>query len=177
MNARLGLYEKTEPENRGEDIIEITENDFEPNEVMKNLRGPGVGGIVSFIGTVRDFSEIRDGDGQISRIAVKQLNYECYKDMAQKKMAEIREHAMTNFEIDNMHIIHRVGEFKPADQIVMIAVAAAHRKEAFRACEYAIDELKKTVPIWKKEGTISGEHWVGSEKNKGDEKGKELVMK
>ena len=158
-------------------IIEIIDSDFEPSKVIKTLKSSGVGGIVSFIGTVRDFSEIRDEDGQVSRVAVKQLNYECYKDMAQKKMAEIREHALANFEIDNMHIIHRVGEFKPADQIVMIAVAAAHRKEAFRACEYAIDELKKTVPIWKKEGTISGEYWVGSEKNKGDEKGEELVMK
>ena len=78
-------------------------------------------------------------------------------------MAEIREQALANFEIDDMHIIHRVGEFKPSDHIVMIAVAAAHRKEAFRACEYAIDELKKKVPIWKKEITISGEHWVGFE--------------
>jgi molybdopterin synthase catalytic subunit len=148
-------------------IIEITEVDFEPNVVINRLRGPGVGGIVSFIGTVRDFSEVRDEKGQVSRVAVKQLNYECYRDMAHKKMTEIREHALANFEIDEMHIIHKVGEIKPSDNIVMIAVSAAHRKESFRACEYAIDELKKTVPIWKKEITVSGEHWVGFEDNKG----------
>lgn len=158
-------------------MIEISEKDFEPSEVIKNLRDPGVGGIVSFIGTVRDFSEARDEDGQVSHDAVKQLDYECYKDMAQKKMAEIREYALTNFNITDMHMIHRIGELKPLDQIVMIAVAAAHRKEAFRACEYAIDELKKTVPIWKKEVTNSGEHWVGSEENNGQGKAKEVVKK
>lgn len=119
---------------------------------------------MSFIGTVRDFSEVRDEEGQVSRVAVKQLNYECYNEMAQKKMAEIREHAMANYNIIDIHMIHRMGELKPSDQILMIAVSAAHRKEAFRACEYVIDELKKIVPIWKKEITVSGEHWVGSEK-------------
>lgn len=125
-----------------------------------------MGGIVSFIGTVRDFAEVRDSVGQVSRVAVKQLNYECYKDMALKEMKIIRDRAITNFDIDDMHMIHRVGEFKPTDQVVMIAVSAAHRKEAFRACEYAIDELKKVVPIWKKEITTLGEQWIGSEEDK-----------
>jgi molybdopterin synthase catalytic subunit len=123
---------------------------------------------VTFIGTVRDFSEVPDEEGQVSQVGVKQLNYECYKDMALRELDDIRKKALTSFNIDDMHIIHRVGEFKPADQIVMIAVSAAHRKEAFRACEYAIDELKKNVPIWKKEITVSGEHWVGSEDEYGE---------
>jgi molybdopterin synthase catalytic subunit len=127
-----------------------------------------VGGIVSFIGTVRDFSEVQNEVGQVVQVEVKQLKYECYRDMALKKMDEIREQALKYFEIEDMHIIHRTGELKPSDQIVLIAVSAAHRKEAFRACEYAIDELKKTVPIWKKEITYSGEYWVGSEKDRGE---------
>ena len=95
---------------------------------------------------------------------MKQLNYECYRDMALKEMSRIKNRAMANFEINDMHMIHRIGLLKPSEKIVMIAVSAAHRKEAFRACAFAIDELKKSVPIWKKEITVSGEHWVGSEK-------------
>ena len=119
---------------------------------------------MSFTGTVRDFSESRDDGVTVTRVAVKQLNYVCYKDMALKEMTEIKDKAMANFEINEVHIIHRIGELKPTEKIVMIAVSAAHRKEAFRACEFVIDELKKTVPIWKKEITVSGERWVGSEK-------------
>ena len=105
-----------------------------------------------------------DDGGKVTRVAVKQLDYECYRDMALKEMSEIKDKAMTEFEINDVHMIHRIVELKPSEKIVMIAVSAAHRKEAFRACEFVIDELKKSVPIWKKEITVSGEHWVGSEK-------------
>lgn len=123
-----------------------------------------MGGIVSFVGTVRDFTDYQDDDGHSCRIEVTQLEYECYRDMALREMAAIRERALASFDIGEMHMIHRTGDMRPGDQIVMIAVSAAHRKEAFRACEYAIDELKKSVPIWKKESTVTGEYWVGSER-------------
>ena len=118
---------------------------------------------MSFIGTVRDFSEVKGENGLTTHVPVQYLQYECYKDMAMAKMEEIRDQAMNSYEIDNMLIIHRMGKLDPSDRIVMIAVSAAHRKDAFGACQYAIDELKRSVPIWKKEFTPLGECWVGAD--------------
>jgi molybdopterin synthase catalytic subunit len=83
-----------------------------------------------------------------------------------EKMAQIREQALASYNINDMHLIHRTGVLKPSEKIVMIAVSAVHRKDAFIACEFAIEELKKSVPIWKKELTSKGELWVGEEKGK-----------
>ena len=146
-------------------MIEITEKDFNAEEIIQNLRKNDVGAIVSFIGTVRDFTEIVRKSGQNERVEVEQLEYESYKDMALEKMGEIRDHVLANYDIKDIRMIHRMGILKPSDQIVMIVVSAAHRKDAFKACEYAIDELKKSVPIWKKEVTSKNEYWVGEEKD------------
>lgn len=146
-------------------MIEITEQDFDAKEIIQNLRKEDVGAIVTFIGTVRDFTEMVGKSGQSERVDVKQLVYESYKDMALEKMTHIRDHVFANYDIRDIHIIHRTGILKPSEQIVMIAVSAAHRKDAFKACEYAIDELKKSVPIWKKEVTSKNEYWVGEEKD------------
>ncbi len=143
-------------------MIEITEQDIDPEKVISNLRRENVGAIVSFIGTVRGFA---DRPGEDNQVEVKELQYECYKDMALEKMEEIRVHALNNYEIYKMHILHRTGVLKPKDQIVLVAVSAPHRKDAFMACEFAIEELKKSVPIWKKEVTKEREYWVGSEGN------------
>jgi len=145
-------------------LIEFTEQDFDADEVIQSLRKEGVGAIVTFIGTVRDFSEVEGNKAQRERVKVKQLIYECYKDMALDKMAKIRDYVIVNYDINDMCIVHRTGSLKPSEQIVMIAVSAVHRKDAFKACEFAIDELKKSVPIWKKELTSKGEHWIGEEK-------------
>lgn len=144
-------------------MIEITEKDFDAKNVVQNLRDKGAGAIVTFIGTVRGFSRKSEADGQNKSVGVKQLIYECYKDMALKKMEQIRDYSLANYDIIDMHIIHRTGVLKPTEQIVMIATSAAHRKDAFAACEYAIDEIKKSVPIWKKEVTTEGEYWVGDD--------------
>ncbi len=148
-------------------MIEITEKDFDAKEIIQNLRNNDVGTIVSFIGTVRDFTEEIGKSGQNERVEVKQLEYESYKDMALEKMAQIRDLAKAKYDIRDMYMVHRIGKLKPSEQIVMIAVSAAHRKDAFNACEYAIDELKKCVPIWKKEVTSKNEYWVGQEKEVG----------
>ncbi len=148
-------------------MIEITEKDFDAKEIIQNLRNNDVGTIVSFIGTVRDFTEEIGKSGQNERVEVKQLEYESYKDMALEKMAQIRDLAKAKYDIRDMYMVHRIGKLKPSEQIVMIAVSAAHRKDAFNACEYAIDELKKSVPIWKKEVTSKNEYWVGQEKEVG----------
>ncbi len=149
-------------------MIEITEEDFDPNSIISDLRKERIGAIVTFLGTVRGFKEVSLADQKNRRVEVKHLIYESYKDMALKKMEEIREYSLAHHDIHNMHIVHRVGTLKPAEQIVLIAVAAAHRKDAFTACQYAIEELKKSVPIWKKEVTSKSEHWIGHESQSGD---------
>jgi molybdopterin synthase catalytic subunit len=143
-------------------LIEITTSDFDPNQVIARLKTEKVGAIVSFIGTVRDFTEIPQPYGN-KKMDVKELIYESYDDMARKKMKQIKDEAKTKYKIDEMTIIHRKGAFKPSDQVVIVACSAAHRKDAFLACEYAIDELKKIVPIWKKEVGHEGEYWVEQE--------------
>ncbi len=149
-------------------MITITEQNFDCGDIIQGLRSENAGAIVTFIGTVRGFAETLGKDGQNERVEVKQLIYESYKDMALEKMTRIRDFATVNFNISDMHMIHRTGTLKPAEQIVMIAVSAAHRKDAFKACEYAIEELKKSVPIWKKEVTSGKDYWVGAEKEKAD---------
>ena len=111
------------------------------------------GGVVTFIGIVRDLSHDKD----ISRI---ELTH--YSGMAAKQLEKLRLQAMEKFSIINLTIVHRVGELLPSDNIVCIVAAAMHRGDAFDACRYAIDELKKMVPIWKKEFTPDGESWVES---------------
>jgi molybdopterin synthase catalytic subunit len=148
-------------------LIEITEQNFDINKVVGQLSREGVGAIVTFIGTVRDFTDIDDLDGEKRRVDVRELKYESYDDMAIQKMREIRDYALEKFGINEMAVIHRKGTLKPSENIVIVAVSAAHRKDAFIACDYAISELKKIVPIWKKEVGPNGEYWVGEEKEEG----------
>ncbi len=141
-------------------MIEITEKDFDTGEILQSLRNGHIGALVTFIGTVRGFTTAVGEKDRTENVDVKELSYECYKEMALGKMAQIRNHSLANYNINDMHLVHRMGVLKPTEQIVMIAVSAAHRKDAFRACEYAIDEMKKCVPIWKKEVTPDMEYWV-----------------
>ena len=148
-------------------MIEITTQDFDINHVVGKLSREGVGAIVTFIGTVRDFTDIPDKDGEKKKVNVRELVYESYDDMAVQKISEIRDYALENFGINDMAVIHRKGVLKPSENIAIIACSAAHRKDAFSACEYAISELKKIVPIWKKEVSAHGEYWVEEEKEVG----------
>ncbi len=110
-----------------------------------------IGGIVSFLGTVRDFSRGKD---------VEKLEFEYYPGMAEKKLEEIRQLAKEKFDVIEISVIHRYGELGIGENIVLIVAAAEHRADAFKACRYVIDELKKHVPIWKKEHTSEGEVWI-----------------
>ncbi len=112
---------------------------------------PSIGGIVTFLGTTRDCS---------SRKKVSQLDFEHYPGMAEKKLSEIRERANKEHGALDVTIIHRVGTLPVGENIVLIACAAGHREEAFRACRFCIDELKRITPIWKKETSADGEVWV-----------------
>jgi molybdopterin converting factor subunit 1 len=112
---------------------------------------PSIGGIVTFLGTTRDISREK---------AVSKLEFEHYPGMAEKKLAEIRDRALRDFGVIDITIIHRVGTLPVGENIVLIVVAAIHRDEAFKACRFCIDELKRITPIWKKETTPEGEVWV-----------------
>jgi molybdopterin synthase catalytic subunit len=110
-----------------------------------------IGAIVTFLGTTRDISRGK-------RVA--KLEFEHYPGMAEKKLAEIRERAIEDYGVIDVVIIHRIGTVPVGEDIVLIAVAAGHRDEAFKACRFCIDELKRITPIWKKETTPEGEVWV-----------------
>ena len=133
--------------------IKIQEEDFSVEKEIEKVKATSkrVGGIVTFLGTARDFSRGKE---------IKKLVFEHYQDMAIEKLKEIREKALEKFDIIEVSIIHRTGEIEIGENIVLIVVAAKHRKDAFLACTWLIDELKKVVPIWKKEITAEGEIWV-----------------
>ncbi|MBI5253958.1 MAG: molybdenum cofactor biosynthesis protein MoaE [Euryarchaeota archaeon] len=134
-------------------MIKIQKEDFSVEEEIKKVKAKSarIGGIVAFLGTAREFSRGKD---------IKKLQYEHYAGMAHKKLEELRERALKNFDVLEVAIIHRTGEIKIGENIVLIIAAAEHRREAFKACEWCIDELKRAVPIWKKEVTSDGEVWV-----------------
>lgn len=110
-----------------------------------------VGAVASFIGQVRDLNE---GD------QVASMTLEHYPGMTEKALESIVAQAMQRWDIFDALVIHRIGELKPTDQIVLVVVSGAHRGEAFAACQFIIDYLKTEAPFWKKEQTPAGERWV-----------------
>ena len=132
-------------------MIRVTYDDFSVDDELRRLRVPAVGGVVTFVGIVR-----AESGGE----PIKAMDIEVYPDMAEKQLVTIREEALKKFKVEEVLIVHRYGDLRIGDNIVLIAVSAGHRKAAFDACEYVIDELKKRVPIWKREHTPSGTHWV-----------------
>jgi molybdopterin synthase catalytic subunit len=134
-------------------MIKIQKADFNIEEEILALRKPflNAGAAVVFLGTARDFSKGKE---------IKGLEFEYYPGMAEKSLEGLREKVLNKFDILDAGIIHRFGKIEIADNIVLIIVVSQHRKEAFKACEFCIDELKKTVPIWKKEVTADGDVWV-----------------
>ena len=127
--------------------------DFDIGAEIAAFRGadPGIGAIASFIGLVRD---VNDGD------AVAGMTLEHYPGMTEKALAGILAEAKSRWDIVDALVIHRVGELKPLDQIVLVVVAGAHRGAAFAACEFIMDYLKTQAPFWKKEQTAQGARWV-----------------
>ena len=135
--------------------IRVQTEDFDLGAEMTALRAGNskIGGIAAFVGLVRD---VNDGAG------VNTLTLEHYPAMTQKALAGIVEQAMMRWEVIDATVIHRVGKLNPADQIVLVLVASAHRGDAFQACEYIMDFLKTQAPFWKKESTAGGAHWVSA---------------
>jgi molybdopterin synthase catalytic subunit len=92
--------------------------------------------------------------------AVKTLTLEHYPGMTEKALAAIVDEAKSRWDVYDALVVHRIGELKPTDQIVLVAVTSAHRGDAFAACEFIMDYLKTRAPFWKKEHTPAGERWV-----------------
>lgn len=117
------------------------------------VQAPDAGGTVMFIGTVRNRTQTRP---------VVRLEFEAYAPMAISEMQKIAEQALERFAVRKIAIHHRTGVLDIGDIPVVIAVSATHRAAAFDACQYCIDTLKQTVPIWKKEVFQDGETWVAA---------------
>jgi molybdopterin synthase catalytic subunit len=133
--------------------VRVQEADFDVGVELAALRQGNrqIGAVASFVGLVRDNN---DGAG------VSEMNLEHYPGMTEKALGEIVEEACRRWAIIDALVIHRVGRLLPSDQIVLVAVAGAHRGEAFAACEFIMDYLKTRAPFWKREVTPSGTHWV-----------------
>lgn len=137
----------------GSPMVRIQKEDFSVDEEINRVKATSgnVGGIVVFLGTGRGTSRGR---------SIRKLDFEHYPGMAEKKLNEIREQALKDFDIIEVNIVHRISEISIGENIVLIVVGAAHRADAFKACKWCIDELKRITPIWKKETTPDGEIWV-----------------
>ncbi len=133
-------------------LIKIDSN-VTVQEALDFVETPDCGGVVVFSGNVRNNTKGRK---------VNKLFFECYEPMALLEMEKIADDAVEKFALKKIAMLHIVGEKQPGEVVVVIAVAAPHRAAAFDACEYAIDTLKETVPIWKKEYFEDGEVWVAA---------------
>ena len=128
-------------------MIKITEEDFKIDELIGKAKHPDAGAVVTFLGIVRD-----------DRIVGMEI--EAYMKRALQELGRIRDEALGKFNLTSLDIIHRTGKLAVSDNILLIVCGAPHRKDAFVACEYVIDELKERVPIWKKELAEGGGRWV-----------------
>ncbi len=131
--------------------VQTTDFDVGAEIAVMRLSSANIGALVSFVGQVRDFN---DGDNVTS------MFLEHYPGMTEKVLSEIIAQAKAGWSIADATIIHRVGELKPQDQIVLVLVSSAHRQDAFAACEFMMDQLKTNAPFWKKEQTQNGLRWV-----------------
>jgi len=133
--------------------VRIQTQDFDAGAEIAALRrdNPKVGAVASFIGVCRDAN---DGD------AVIRMTLEHYPGMTEKALEGIVAEAKRRWNVMDVLVIHRVGELRPTDQIVLVIVTGAHRGEAFSACEFIMDYLKTRAPFWKKEETLQGTRWV-----------------
>ena len=133
--------------------IQLTDAPLSLDTCYQYVLSEDAGGLVTFVGTVRN---------QTKGKRVLRLEFEAYAPMAIKEMQKIAEEAVRRWPVLKISIHHRVGVLAIGEVPVIIAVACAHRKAAFEACQFAIDTLKETVPIWKKEFFEDGEVWVAA---------------
>lgn len=133
----------------------VTRRPLNPLPLIKKVRRDEHGAVVVFLGVVRNESYGRK---------VLRLEYEAYREMAEKKIEEIASEVEGKWGIKDTIIAHRLGSMGIGDVSLLVVVGSPHRAEAFAACEYVVDRLKEIVPIWKKEVFEDGEVWVGPQK-------------
>jgi molybdopterin synthase catalytic subunit len=133
--------------------VRVQAEDFDVAREIAQLRAndPRVGAVAAFIGIVRDLNDAAE---------IRALTLEHYPGMTEKALAGIVVEAKARWDVYDALVIHRVGELRPTDQIVLVAVSSAHRGESFAACQFIMDYLKTRAPFWKKERTPTGERWV-----------------
>jgi molybdopterin synthase catalytic subunit/molybdopterin converting factor small subunit len=163
LYARNRAYvERTEALGPGDEVavippvsggdFRLSEEPLSVDAAVEEVRDNAAGAIATFIGTTRARSRGRD---------VVHLEYEAYEGMAEQVMAELAARLTQRHALCKMAIHHRTGRVEIGDPSVVIAVSAPHRAAALAACQEAIDELKVTVPLWKKETYVGGEEWIG----------------
>ncbi len=135
----------------------ITQEPIRLDKLISFVADPGAGAMATFVGTTRDTNDGR----QVIR-----LEYECYPGMAEREMVKIGHEVLERWPVKKIAMIHRLGRVDIGEASVAIAVSSSHRHAAFEACHYAINQLKETVPIWKKELYEGGEVWIGSQTGK-----------
>jgi molybdopterin synthase catalytic subunit len=132
-------------------MVRLQSDPIRSEELIATVRDDGDGAVVLFLGAVRNRNAGR---------RVRHLEYQAYDEMAQPEMARLEAEALGRFDISAVALAHRTGRLQVGEVAVGIAVASPHRTDAFAACRFIIDELKKTVPIWKKECFEDGEVWI-----------------
>jgi len=133
--------------------VRIQRDDFDAGAEIARLRAtdPRIGAVAAFIGVARDVNE-----GE----AVATLTLEHYPGMTERALEEICAQARQRWQVADVLVVHRIGELRPTDQIVLVVVTSSHRGEAFAACQFVMDYLKTEAPFWKKEATAAGARWV-----------------
>ncbi len=130
----------------------ITRRRIKPGDVLASVADDSAGGTVMFLGTVRNRSEGKKVVG---------LTYEVYREMAEKRIEQIEKTVRSRWPVVKIALVHRYGSLRVGEVSVVVAVSCEHRGEAFEACRYAIDEIKRSLPLWKKERSGTGaEKWV-----------------
>lgn len=143
---------RTGPDHDASVLTRVQDTPLSLDEVAAAVADPAAGAVCIFTGTVRDHSDAGDVTG---------LTYEAWHELAEQRLRELADEILERWPARRVAIVHRVGSLEVGETSVIVAVSAPHRAEAFEACRHGIERLKEDVPIWKKEGLVSGEaHWV-----------------
>lgn len=126
-------------------MVEITDGDFSVEEIIARMNKPEVGGVISYLGTVRNFSQ----GGKVERVEFDA------DEAALGRLREVERKALEDFDVEDVAIIHRIGRLEVGDKILLVAVAASHRQPAFAACMSIIDEIKDIHSTWQREVYLS----------------------
>ncbi|MEA2499486.1 MAG: MoaE-MoaD fusion protein [Actinomycetota bacterium] len=142
---------------------ELTERPLDPSRAIEDAASDECGAIASFVGTVRSSASVPDR----AKDRVLRLEYEAHPTLASEKLTAIAEEAAGKWDLAAVVALHRVGVCDLGEPTVVVVCAAPHRREALEACHWTIDEIKRSVPIWKREVYADGTSWVGAEGSNG----------